>query len=220
MEKFDGRLYKQHHSHITEKRNKFRTCVDSERVCDADESWAPVMAARPKERKLKAALLRRARAELGTSATIADFVAGWVEDGRTISDLARSMEAEMGESCSRSWLSGVLNRAPEDKARITAARAEAAYALVEQALEIADEPADSTVDVQRNRLRAETRNRIAGWWNRDFCGEQRAQVNVSIGQLHLDALRARAVHRNSAAEPPLVLTPNPPLLLCPGEDVE
>jgi hypothetical protein len=91
-------------------------------------------------------------------------------------------------------LSGVLNRRPEDKARIAVARVEAAHALVEDAISIADEPAESTVDVQRNRLRAETRTRIASWWNREAYGDRAShQVAIDWGQLHIDALRSRNV---------------------------
>jgi hypothetical protein len=176
------------------------------------------MAGRPKEQKLLRTLRQRAQRELGPKASGLDYVVSWIESGKTIAELASSGAKEMGESCSRSWLSGVLNRRPEDKARIAAARAEAAHALIEDAMNIADEPAESTVDVQRNRLRAETRTKIASWWNREAYGDKAAvAVSLDLGQLHLDALRARAVAQRTEPMKAEVVRPQPaPYSLGPG----
>jgi hypothetical protein len=69
-------------------------------------------------------LRRRARSELRPEALPIDYVVSWVKGGKPIAELARELAEEMGESCSRSWLSGVVNRRPEDKTRIASARSE------------------------------------------------------------------------------------------------
>lgn len=176
------------------------------------------MAGRPKEQKLLQVLRKRAHEEVGPKASCTDYVVAWIETGRTISELAASVAAEMGESCSRSWLSGVLNRRAEDKARIATARVEAAHALVEDAIKIADEPAESTVDVQRNRLRAETRTKIASWWNREAYGDRAThQVSVDWGQLHLDALRRRYIAPRIEPMADVEIIPAAASLLGPGD---
>lgn len=48
--------------------------------------------------------------------------------------------------------------------RFHAARARGVHALAEECLEISDEDAPDPVDVQRNRLRIDTRLRLAGKW--------------------------------------------------------
>lgn len=59
----------------------------------------------------------------------------------------------------------------------------------------------STVDVQRNRLRAETRAKIAGWWNRQEYGEAKAAaVQIDIGKLHVEAMRALTARRLAQAK--------------------
>ncbi len=149
------------------------------------------MAARPKERKLKATLTTLAKRDLGNDATSTDWVVSKIESGVTVTALAKALEVEMGESCSRGWVSSVLNRlSPDAKTRIQEARKEAAGVLIDEALSITDEPVGSTADVQRNRMRADTRMKIAGWWDRESYGDSKAvSVELNFGALHLDALR-------------------------------
>lgn len=151
------------------------------------------MAARPKERKLKETLTALAKRDLGNDMTSTDWVVSKIESGVTVTALAKVLEVEMGESCSRGWVSSVLNRlSPDAKMRIQEARKEAAGVLIDEALSITDEPVGSTADVQRNRMRADTRMRIAGWWDRESYGDSKAAlVELSFGALHLDALRKR-----------------------------
>lgn len=79
--------------------------------------------------------------------------------------------------------------ADEDRAALLrAARAQAADALVEQSLQIADTA--SPAEAQLARLRVDTRQWIASRWNRSAYGAQdKAAVEINIGSLHLDALR-------------------------------
>jgi hypothetical protein len=83
---------------------------------------------------------------------------------------------------------------PTAKEQIAAARREAAYVLLDDALRISDEPAEDSASVQRNRLRSDVRLRTAALWNRDELGDRAGvTVNLDLGALHLDALRRRAV---------------------------
>lgn len=56
------------------------------------------MASTPKRRRLRAALARRAEAEIGPGAAPLDYVEQWVASGGLITELAANLQAEMGES--------------------------------------------------------------------------------------------------------------------------
>lgn len=82
-----------------------------------------LMAATPKRRRMRAALSRRAEAEIGPGALALDYVVAWVARGGLIADLATSLADELGESVSRQILSLVVHRlAPDATARIVVAR--------------------------------------------------------------------------------------------------
>jgi hypothetical protein len=81
-----------------------------------------------KRRRLRAALLRRARVVIGTDASPLDYVERYVANRGRFSDLARSLQEEMGESLSRGFLSFIARRLePDARARIDSARAVAEY---------------------------------------------------------------------------------------------
>lgn len=93
------------------------------------------------------------------------------------------------------------------------ARERSADAHAEDGLEILDgleaEMAVTSAEVQRANSRANYRKWLAGVRNREAYGEPKAgvDVNVNIGSLHLDALRA---HANSEALDESGLTAVPP----------
>ena len=119
-----------------------------------------------------------------------DFVFGRIEDGATITAVAK----EIG--CSRGWLSGWWMKGPGRKERLKEAKRAAAVLIHEDAGEIPEQlknldKADLTparVAVAKleyehvmGRLRA---------YDPDTYGEKQATVNVlNVGELHLDALR-------------------------------
>jgi hypothetical protein len=118
----------------------------------------------------------------------------------TVGNIAAQLAARMKESCSKSWLTGVMNRDPDRKARIEAARKVSAAAMLEEAIEIAGEPAEDTTAVQRNRLPADTRVRLASLFNReDFGSGSPVSVKLNIGQLHVDAMRRRTFAAQATA---------------------
>lgn len=92
-----------------------------------------------------------------------------------------------------------MNRDPDRKGRIQAARKLSAAAMLEEAIEIADEPAEDTAAVQRNRLRADTRVRLAGLFNKDeFGSSSGVSMKLNVGQLHVEAMRQRTLAASAA----------------------
>lgn len=95
------------------------------------------MASTPKRRRLRATLARRAEANIGLGATPLDYVERWVANGGLITELAASLQSEMGESMSRGFLSLIVHRlGPEATTRITAARRSVAYAHADRATSV------------------------------------------------------------------------------------
>lgn len=131
-----------------------------------------------------------------------------IENGTNVTALAREVSAtelphHPPEGFSRNWFSSIINKMPTPeggssaKEQIAQARREAAHLLVDEAMSIADEAAATSADVQQNRLRTETRLKIAGWWNPEYSDKAKLEVSVDFGQLHLDALRQRAIRANT-----------------------
>jgi hypothetical protein len=167
------------------------------------------MASRPKEARLKRKLA--ALAERDGYDTPLAWVVSRIENGTNVTALAREVAAtelpdHPAEVFSRNWFSGLINKmptsagAPSAKEQIAQARREAAHLLVDEAMDIADEPVGSSADVQRNRLRTETRLKIAGWWNPDYSDKAKVEVSLNLGQLHLEALRRRAILANTVPQ--------------------
>lgn len=97
-------------------------------------------------------------------------------------------ETGLSKAAITEWLD-----APEQADRASRARARAADELVQQSLAIADEADDSSAAaVQKAKLRVSTRHWIAERWGREMYGQKGLEVNIELGQLHLDALRQRA----------------------------
>ena len=75
---------------------------------------------------------------------------------------------------------------------VARARATRASALAEETLTIADTAEERNEAIAKARLRIDTRKWISGAWDRDTYGQAApgANVQINLGQLHLDALRA------------------------------
>lgn len=162
------------------------------------------MAGRRKLAKLRATMKKVAEAEMGDGTEAIEWICAQIESGKTVGQLADFFATKMGEGCSRSWFSYAINRDPDHKARIAAARKEAAHVILDEALEIADRQVEneSSASVQRARLQADTRVRLAALWNREAYGAQQGQIQVNLGALHLEALRQCAVIH--ARTPPIL----------------
>ena len=116
----------------------------------------------------------------------ADWLFDQIASGVTVAELARQY------GCTRSYVSRSLNSVPEYAAALSKARGEAADALVEQGLEMVDElsGASSPTEIAATREKVQWRKFMAGSMNQERYGTRpQSNVTLSIGDLHLDALR-------------------------------
>jgi hypothetical protein len=119
-----------------------------------------------------------------------DAVLQRVADGHTL----RSIALEVG--CTRSIINEWLYHDKERAALYLHARATAAACHAETALDIADNCSET--GTSKARLQVETRQWLAGVYDREQFGQQKPGVTVNIGHLHLDALRQRQVEKVTA----------------------
>ena len=116
----------------------------------------------------------------------ADWLFDQIASGVTVAELARQY------GCTRSYVSRSLNSVPEYAAALTKARGEAADALVEQGLEMVDglSGESSPTEIAATREKVQWRKFMAGSMNQERYGTRpQSNVTLSIGDLHLDALR-------------------------------
>ena len=109
-----------------------------------------------------------------------------IASGVTVTKLAKSFD------CSRAYMSQTLNEKPEYKAVLLAAREEAADAIVEEGLDIADALTgeSSSNEISATRERLNWRKFMAGSLNQNKYGSRpQTNVTLSLGDMHLDALR-------------------------------
>jgi hypothetical protein len=151
------------------------------------------MAGTQKQTRLVAALQARAAREIGEDASELDYVAHYLSAGGLLTKLAEALAVEMGESISRPFLSNTVHGLADDaKARLALARREGAAALVEQSVSIADDAPETAGGVSKAKLQVGTRQWLAEKADPEQFGS-RVQVAVSLGQLHLDAMRHRSI---------------------------
>jgi hypothetical protein len=114
-----------------------------------------------------------------------EFVAAHIAQGMTIGRLAEFIE------CSRPMLSFWINHTEERRVAVLNARKLKAEKLAEEALEIADEVDESSNSgVNKARLQVDTRKWLAGKLDPENYGDTaKTQVNISMGDLHLQALK-------------------------------
>ena len=133
-------------------------------------------------------LTRQAHAKIAAAGGEA-FILSEVSSGRTLKDIAE----ELG--ITRPILSAWCN-APARKDAYSHARREAASALIEEGLNIADSVSDPS-EVPAAKLRSDFRRWMASRLNPDSWGEQQRAPNVAIqiNGLHLESLRQLHVIR-------------------------
>ena len=116
----------------------------------------------------------------------ADWLYDQIASGVTVAEIARQY------GCTRSYVSRALHTIPEYKAALEGAREEAADALVEQGLEMVDELSgdSSSNEIAATREKVNFRKFMAGSMNQNKYGTRpQNNVTISIGDMHLDALR-------------------------------
>lgn len=132
-----------------------------------------------------------------------DYVCAWVESGRTMLDLSRELLKEAGiKDMLPSMLGDYLRRTwPDDLGaasanyRLVAARRVGAHAKAEGTEDIAAEMVGDSADAARQRNRIGAAQWLAERWNKEELGVNKGpqvQLNVSVRDLHLDAMRARS----------------------------
>lgn len=139
--------------------------------------------------------------------TILDFLCDWTAGGRTLTKLARelsnALDLEIGVEQLTRWLYRTHDRA-DVVARLAEAREQGAHAMVGHALDDAEGITDKD-QASVIRVRNDARFWTATRFNRRELGEQKAgvQINLSVGSLHLDAMRQRSVEAGHEGATPL-----------------
>jgi hypothetical protein len=156
------------------------------------------MAGRARTHALRDELVKRARAEFDTDTlepdpSTLDYVCARIESGQTTKALAADITKSLPFECDYAMLMRHLRaeHGPDCDDAIDEARTRASHCLAEESLELVDACADTSVEVNRANSRSRSRQWLAQAWNPSKYGQQKGvSVNVSIGSLHLDALRA------------------------------
>lgn len=114
-----------------------------------------------------------------------EWVLGMIANGETVASISRQLKV------SRELLDRWLNTDPKRKEKLAVARKQMAYSIADEILEIADTTEETHEAIAKARLRTETRKWLAGRYAPEVFGEQKAtSINLSIGDLHLQALKA------------------------------
>jgi transposase-like protein len=114
-----------------------------------------------------------------------------LERGKPIEEICKTLK--VSRKALYEWLD-----APEQAGLLVRARVRAADHLAAETLTIADEVEQDPVAIQKAKLRADTRKWLASKWNAAQYGDSKGvQVNVNLGQLHLEAVkRVKPVNGN------------------------
>lgn len=111
------------------------------------------------------------------------FIFAQVSEGKTL----KSIAADLG--ISRQVLSTWANKEPR-RDMLARARREAATALVDEALHIADAVPAEPAEIQKAKLQSDLRRWVAGHLSREDWGDQRGPlVNVDVQAIHLESLK-------------------------------
>src|SRR6185437_7782321 len=171
------------------------------------------MAGRQKPKRIVALLDRLAQEELDLgSPSGLDYVCSWLADGKTVQQLADHLSTLAGEPVHRGWLTPVLQGlAPNAVQRMNDARRASAHALVEDAQAIVDTAAvdPSREGIAAAKVQADLRTWRAARYDRETFGEKATHsVEISLGQLHLDALRQRSARHADIEATATLALPN------------
>ena len=170
------------------------------------------MAAKPIERFVKKQI-----ADQGGWPRILERLAS----GETVADVSRTLLRPDGLAISRSLLSNMLHADPERSKAVLHARDQGADAMVDEGLHLVDRAPADRDSIQKAKVQADMRLRVAGLVNRERWGDKPMQLTVnqfSHADYHLDALR----HRMIEASAPLAvaLGQTGALALMPGSRPE
>lgn len=145
-----------------------------------------LMAAKPIERFIK-----RQIQDQGGWPRILERIAS----GETVADVSRTLLRPDGEPISRAFLSRLLHADAERSQAVLKARDEGADAMVDEGLHLVDSASQERDAIQKARVQADMRLKVAGLVSRERWGEskQAVSVSVNVASLHVEALRHRIV---------------------------
>ena len=149
------------------------------------------MAAKPIERFVKKQI-----ADQGGWPRILERLAS----GETVADVSRTLLRPDGLAISRSLLSNMLHADPERSKAVLHARDQGADAMVDEGLHLVDRAPADRDSIQKAKVQADIRLRVAGLVNRERWGDKPMQLTVnqfSHADYHLDALRHRMVEASA-----------------------
>ncbi len=154
------------------------------------------MAGQPKRRAMREELERRTRDyfEGDPVPTVLNYVTCRLEDGTTIADIAKEISNTLGHDVPRQWVSEyVHNFSAEAAESVRTARSRASHSWAEKAIDAVDAQAYDSVGVARANNRSRVYLRMAEAADSGSYAQQKGStIAISIGSLHLDALRAHA----------------------------
>lgn len=129
-----------------------------------------------------------------------------IASGETVADVARTILKPDGQAISRSFFSNLLHADPERSIQVYKARDEGSDAMVDQGLHLVDSAQSDRDSINKAKVQAELRLKVAGFVNRERWGEAKQAVNVMVNaaSLHVDALRHRIIEASRPAAPLLV----------------
>jgi len=156
-----------------------------------------------------------------------DTILDHVIDGKVLRWIAALPELNMSRAFLTNYLNGKINdkngtldereaRSKKRRALYAEARKMSATTIVEDGREQLDEETDPRM-AQLAMNRATFRLRIAEAFDRDQYGQSKAQININLGSMHLDALRKRVVAR---VDVPLLENPEPDYTVEQDEPLE
>jgi len=172
------------------------------------------MAGRPKQRRIISLLERLASEELDDEPSALAYACAWLSDGKTVQALADHLTNLAGEPVHRGWLTPVLLKlAPNAEQQMNEARRRSSHALVEDAQAIVDTAAAEPTreGIAAAKVQADIRTWRAARYDRDTFGDKATHsVELSLGDLHLDALRQRAARQQELQATATLALPNVP----------
>lgn len=170
-------------------RDPRRKCLHYSRVA----RYCTAMGNRSLYRRANDSQLLMAVADAGGVGEILERVAG----GETLRSIAEDLSRLAGAEVTGGRLGEWLRADPERAARLLKCRAQGADAFAEETIALADS-AVSAEDAAVAKVKISTRQWIASKWAPSVYGDKAAQVQINIGEIHLDALRkVNAIMANS-----------------------
>tara|TARA_X000001382_G_scaffold128509_1_gene118395 strand:- start:269 stop:712 length:444 start_codon:yes stop_codon:yes gene_type:complete len=106
-----------------------------------------------------------------------------VEEGGSIAGIAKHY------GVSRKFLSEILNKDPSQKLALANARKNRGEWYAQEALRIADEVEEDSNAINKARERIKVRQWLASAENPERYGSKQNTVTISIGEMHLNALK-------------------------------